>query len=403
MNTTITVIGAGPAGALTAAGLQRLGYAPLVLDSGRAHPVMEGVAARVVDALRYLGFSHTLATLSEPVPRWAEWNGERRSVNAECVVFRPEFNRGLRRDLEERGIAVRQGYVGPISADANGWKFRVEGDHPYSAHCDYLVDARGRSANRTTSGGGSGPGSLSIFQHWRIPEGAPATRLASVPEGWLWLTDDGHGNGFAQFTLATSRAKHLLTSNREQLIGRHLPLLDPRYATATARMPGGARGSTAIRHSRPLAHRYLRVGDAALAPDPLSGNGLFLAASTALIAPSVINTQLQRPRDMELAATFYEERLHHLYTRFNAAGEEFYRSETRWPDRTFWRERRCTPPANTDTGDPPETFTLQERAVVNHGWIERRLLPVNASHPLGIWKIDNRDSLRRRGAANNAR
>lgn len=67
---------------------------------------------------------------------------------------------------------------------------------------------------------------------------------------------------------------------------------------------------------------WLRVGDAAMAVDLLSGNGIFQSLSSALQAPAVINTLLQRPERAELARRFQQQRAGLLCYRAELAGAD---------------------------------------------------------------------------------
>jgi hypothetical protein len=149
-----------------------------------------------------------------------------------------------------------------------------------------------------------------------------------------------------------------------------------------------ARGSTAILQS-PLAESWmLRVGDAAMAVDPLSGNGIFQALSGASVAPAVINTLLREPERAELALRFYEERVRHLFLRFARIGRDFYRAETRWSGRAFWRARAAWPdeePAHAAAA--PRVVGEELRPVVERGFIRERSVLVTSEQPLGVWRV----------------
>ncbi|EGC97958.1 monooxygenase FAD-binding protein, partial [Burkholderia sp. TJI49] len=77
---------------------------------------------------------------------------------------------------------------------------------------------------------------------------------------------------------------------------RHTPLARDFFgdcAAAEARV--FARTSSATLCADTGGANWLRVGDAAMAVDPLSGNGIFQSLSSALQAPAVIHTLLAHP------------------------------------------------------------------------------------------------------------
>ena len=69
----------------------------------------------------------------------------------------------------------------------------------------------------------------------------------------------------------------------------------------------------------------IRIGDAALALDPLSGHGVFEALASATAAVPVVTTLLRRPADAALARAFYEERVERGFLRFARTARDFYR------------------------------------------------------------------------------
>ena len=151
-----------------------------------------------------------------------------------------------------------------------------------------------------------------------------------------------------------------------------------------------ARHAETSRAAGPLEDRLIRVGDAALAIDPLSGHGVFEAIASARAAVPVINTLLRRPADAGLARAFYEERLRLAFERFARIGRDFYALEHRFADRDFWRERRLWPddqPAHAPAfADPP---TVAARPVVEDGFIAERPVLIVADQPRGIWRVDD--------------
>ena len=125
-----------------------------------------------------------------------------------------------------------------------------------------------------------------------------------------------------------------------------------------------------------------------MAVDPLSGNGIFQALSSALVAPPVINTLLQYPPDSQLAMEFYRDRVRHTFLRFARLGRDFYRLETRWPGNDFWRQRQLWPddlPAHGDSA--PQLLGLELRPVVAGDRICQRKVAVTSDQPLGIWHV----------------
>ena len=154
-----------------------------------------------------------------------------------------------------------------------------------------------------------------------------------------------------------------------------------------------ARSSTPLFNKHPIKDRLICVGDAAISGDPLSGSGIFLSLSAALIAPVVINTLLNKPQNKTLAETFYVARLHHLFYRFCRVGRDFYKMESRWQEHPFWQERCAWPDQKLAHQEKDRIIGVAKRPVVNNGFIEEKEVVITAEQPLGIWKINNNNAV----------
>ena len=138
-----------------------------------------------------------------------------------------------------------------------------------------------------------------------------------------------------------------------------------------------------------VGDNWIRVGDAAMAVDPLSGNGIFQALSSALQAPAVIGTLLHAPASATLAQRFHRERIENLFYRFARIGRDFYLQESRWSDHPFWQARRYWPDAEPiHAGTSPGEVRVARRPVVLDGRIVEDEVVVTPDQPLGVWHLN---------------
>ncbi|WP_342245796.1 flavin-dependent monooxygenase QhpG [Pseudomonas sp. OTU5201] len=385
--TEIVVLGAGPAGAAVALGLRRLGYSVRVVSEWRRFAAVEGVSQRVLDGLRQAGLDRALACAAAPSPRRVQWNGDGQSINQECLLDRPQFDAAIREDLRAVGIEVLESRVLKVEGTGNGHLIHIEPGEPLRA--DFLVEARGRQAP-LAGGRLRGPETLSLLNQWQDVPDQPASAVESLPDGWAWMARLTDGRCYWQITLD---ARDL--PPKEQLPDycahrRSESALVRELFGAQALQPASlhARSSTAILFHEASGPNWLRVGDAAMAVDPLSGNGIFQSLSSALQAPAVINTLIQRPECAELARRFHHRRVEHLFLRFARTGRDFYALEQRWLDAAFWRDRRTWPDAEPLHAPTDFSQVRVERAPVIHGdLIEDADVVVTADQPLGIWHL----------------
>jgi flavin-dependent dehydrogenase len=385
----IAVLGAGPAGTATALGLAGLGYSVVVVapPAARARPQRESLSLRVVAALRSLGLEAALATLEPPGARLVRWAGDERALPGEAAVERSAFDAGLLADLTRLGVRVLRDEVTSLGGGADGARIALASGGALWVRL--AVEARGRTA---PSGGARerGPATVCIVQRWRgDATGCARTAVASLDSGWAWLADDGRGGFTTQLALdarAAAPRGELAAHSEEALRGDRW--LREQLSGAAPEGAPFARTATPVLDGALATGAVLRVGDAALAVDPLSGNGIFQALSTALVAPAVVNTLLRRPERADLARAFAVARARDLFLRFARVSQDFYARGAARHGGPFWQARAVWPPAErgpspAPTGPP----AIARRPVVCDGWIEEREVVVTAARPLGTWRV----------------
>lgn len=395
-HTSIAILGCGPAGVVTAIGLAKMGYKVCVIAKMRPHNVTEGISERVYQALGNLGLKHTLKEVSAPIPRRVNWNGIDSSANTERLVCRIPFDIALLKDLADAGIPFHDETIINTEKHANQYQVFCKSGTKFST--DFIVEARGRAAPLNKTSHTRGIDSLSICQNWQTSNNqlmSPEAMAISIESGWLWLANSGQGNIFTQVSVSAkskpnsgnkslSSFIHDLVLSRPELKNIS-PFIEPKGKVL-------ARSSTPIFNKHPIKDRLLCVGDAAMSGDPLSGSGIFLSLSAALIAPVVINTILNNPHHKTLAETFYFDRLHHLFYRFCRVGRDFYKMESRWPEHPFWKARSAWPDQQPTHQEKDRIIGVENRPVVNGSFIEEKEVVITTEQPLGIWKINNQDA-----------
>lgn len=394
----IVVLGTGPAGSAAARGLASLGYGVLCLGQVRSPETVEGVSERVVNALQHQGFNRALRVLSEPIPRQVLWNGAASAANTECLVDRQRFDTALIEDLQQHGVTVAKDWVTSATNEGDTWQVTTQTGQRFSGR--FLIEARGRRASSDAPCLRRGPETVALGLRWTIPP--TDIRTAGVmafshSTGWGWVVQDGKGTAFTQLSMAAERATVKASRDAEEFIRRVLSDLG-----AANPLPGSAhpteaahyRGSTALLHDAIGTNNKLRIGDAAMAVDPLSGNGIFQSLSSAMAAPAVINTLLKRPQDSAMALEFYQHRCEHLFERFSRMGRDFYQQIDADHGSDFFEQRRNWPDQQPSHVQPDRVLGTAERPVINDGFIETKTVVITADQPLGIWKVNGQDAVK---------
>jgi len=385
----IVILGAGPAGAAVALGLRRLGYPVTLVSEWRRFAALEGASARVLDALRGAGLHQALTDAAQPSQRQVSWNGQQHAQNIEFLLDRPSFDRGLREDLLLAGVELIEGRVLAVQSHASGHRIELQGREALLA--DFLVEARGRQAPALGKGL-RGPETVSLLNRWQGTPGTTASAVESLEDGWAWMARRADGECYWQWTVDVASA---------ELPGKAL-LLDycnqRRQQSALVRAFFGdepptnlhfhARSSTAILCPQVCGDNWIRVGDAAMAVDPLSGNGIFQSLSSALQAPAVVNTLLRKPERRLLAQRFHQQRVEQLFLRFARIGRDFYADEQRWPDQPFWQARRQWPDAEVAHAEADfSALKIKSAPVLRDGFVDEAEVVITADQPLGIWHV----------------
>lgn len=269
----IVVLGAGPAGAATAIGLRRLGYPVTVVSEWRRFAAVEGVSQRVLEGLRHAGLGGALSQAAMPAARQVHWNGQHLQMNQEFLLDRQRFDRALRDDLQRAGVSVVEGRVREV-AHEGGHRIRLDDGQVLLA--GFLVEARGRQAPLATDRL-RGPETVSLLNVWQGSPAAPASAVQSLEDGWAWMARLEDGRCYWQVTLdaAGLPGKAGLAEYCAARRARSALVAELFDAQALAPAPVHARSSTAILAGECVGPDWIRVGDAAMAVDPLSGNGIF--------------------------------------------------------------------------------------------------------------------------------
>ncbi|WP_421866591.1 flavin-dependent monooxygenase QhpG [Motiliproteus sp.] len=390
LNTEIAVVGGGPAATIAAIGLQRLGYRVLVITQPRPFAALEGISKRVIDSFRQQGMQALVEALPPPSPRQVSWNGSTSAANVEVLVDRQQLDRLLLDELRQRQISVVEARAQQLVADGDGWRISLQG-HPQHrrVRADFLIEARGRSAPSAGEERVKGPETLSLLHYWQGPAGQLRSAVESFEHGWAWMAMAADGRRYLQLTVdpryCPLPAKSELASFCQQQL-LQLEQSGPFVEGAEPTDRVQARTSGCVLRQQLMGRRWLCIGDAAMAADPLSGNGVFQAMSSGLAAPAVVNTLLRHPKSYSIAAEFYRRRIHGLFYRFARVGRDFYRMEQRWSDQPFWRDRCDWPDREPSHAEPvPGRWSIETLPVIDRDRIRTAEVLVTPDQPMGIW------------------
>lgn len=386
-----TVLGAGPAGAAAALGLRRLGYRVAILGRPRA-AAMEGLSARTIARLAAAQLHAAADCARMSSPRIAFWAGRLTAHGAEFLVERSVFDRALAVDLAAGGIQVMDLPVISVTPEPSGFRIVTAGGVIRSRA---VLEARGRLARRADE---CGPRLVAWIERCRSAERRMrGSAVVALDDGWCWLAADGTGTLQRQFVCA-ARRRYSTAELRERLDTASAAISALDFSTRGATLIDRVRARAAVaRFSHPArVPGVIRVGDAALAMDPLSGQGVHEALASAHVAVAAVNSFL-RGADWAPIARFVDERCAEVWRRGLATAGAFYRDHARcgagstadfWDSTAQAYERLAAAAGPREDG--PGRFEL--RPVLCGMHIELHPVWVSSKWPRGIWRIAARDS-----------
>lgn len=389
----IVIAGGGPAGSLAAVLLARQGARVALVDAGAGRPRLEGLPPRAATLLDGLGLG--AGEIGPAVARRARWGGLEGAPNREHLVERAAFDAALRRGAADAGASLVVGRIAGLAPAAGGLLLK-DGS---ALQAGLLVEARGRRAP-AAAGRKRGPASVAIAGRAGRAAGAGA-EIVAARDGWCWRAAEAEGPAWTQIVVdaAALRPGPAGVAAAWRGFFAHGDL-------ARSGLDGGGPPPPAaplvraaeLRLAAPeLDPRLPRLGDAAVAFDPLSGHGLFWALSSALAAPALCRALLEG--EAELARRFHRDRVAETFWRQARIGRDFHRLAGGAGD--FWRARAAWPDA-APVHAPLAAPRLRRQVVVRDGRLAEAEALVTARDPGGVAFVRGREIapiLRRLGAS----
>ena len=326
----------------------------MLLD-GRAEPgdrigeTLPGAARRLLETLgaweSFAAAGHRPCHARRSVwgaPDSVELDGFRDPAGPGWRLDRRRFEADLRAEASARGAKlIAPARVERVERDGSGWRLSLAGGAAITARA--LVDAGGRASRLLREEGGRRSAEDKLVCAWtHLPlerEPAEITYTESCADGWWYSAPLPGGRRLLAFHTDSDLASAgRLTAQALFERARSLPALGAEIADSAPPLPGPARICAAhgARPDRPVGEGWLAAGDAALAFDPLSSQGLFNALYTGLTGGRAMASQLAGNVG---AVPDYGSRLDEIWSAYALHRRVYYGQERRWPDAPFWARR----------------------------------------------------------------
>lgn len=318
MRFDVAVVGAGPAGSASAISLARKGYSVALID--KAFFPREKLCGDFLSPINWplfeqLGVADDLLSVEhEEVAafRLSTCAGDEARIDFPVQAGRRRFGLGLRRfyldDLLRRradneGVVVQQGCrIGALARDAEGWSIALEGHSAgKQLHSIFLLGADGRNslvAHRLGLAPTSdGPTDYVAFQvrltrRWSFPG---EVQIHCFPGGYAGLVGLGGGAANLCFTVEKRRAKEerSVAALLEKFLCKNGFL---RECLRKSEIVGDIRSAYPVYFPRRRCYGdgFLLAGDAARVTEPVTGEGIYFALKSGILAGEAIDGAFRR-------------------------------------------------------------------------------------------------------------
>jgi len=352
----VAIAGGGPAGAMAALGLARLEKDVVLLEASRFEgmPIGETVAPPMTNLLKKQGLWKYFANDGH-LPNWGNrsaWGSS--AVETAAYIFNPygsgwhldrnRFDKMLFEAAAIEGAACLAGHrVIRVSHNGN-FNLHIIDDvgREHCIHADFFIDATGRGAHLGRSLGGKRTSCCPLLAHCAVysrhgDHHAPEEMLVETArEGWWYSTPTPDGKLVVVYFTDAEGSRRLSRNGWESTI-ESAPLTSA--IVRRRHLAGEPRIVSAGSH---LLHKtdwdipWLSCGDALMAVDPLSSQGIQHAMDTGLSAAEAAAAWLSG--DSSPAQTMIRTSAE-SYTRYIGLRDAYYAMEKRWPDTGFWKKQ----------------------------------------------------------------
>jgi flavin-dependent dehydrogenase len=362
----VIVIGGGPAGAAAALALARNGLEVAVLakpDSGIPR-VGETVPPAIVRPLAQLGlWNEFLAARHAEAPGFVSiWGGDQPYEND--FIFnaygpgwhldRARFDAMLLAAAQAAGAEIFDVAARDCARESRSkWKILIENsDGGETLAARWLVDATGRVAwlgRRLGATRHRMDRQVALVRFAPVATtGEPRTMIESRPDGWWYAAALPQNRAVAAFFTDADLLPRS-APDRARLWRRMLAqtqLIAKVYPGSNVESPVHTVAAFSGRSLPYAGNNWLAIGDASHFYDPLSGQGICKALSSALRGAETISASTASGRGIDdfIAAGNWE------FEQYIIRYSTYYRSERRWLTNSFWRRRNLDAAVNQSLG-----------------------------------------------------
>lgn len=254
-------------------------------------------------------------------------------------VDRNAFDASLCRAAADAGVRIMTGTRATRCSGRDDGTWYVETDAASNAaiRARYVIDASGRNGFRLEGAARRVVDDALVAVFLRLTHSKPPrdlrTLVESAPDGWWYCAPVPSGETVAAFVTDPTVYANDGVALRDQLA--QAPLARARIGDAQIVDSHIVQVSSSVR-APATGDAWAAAGDAAAAYDPLSGYGITKGLRDAGALADAVVLALRGDPD---SLSAYADRVRRAFDAYSVQRRAYYALETRWADRTFWKNR----------------------------------------------------------------
>lgn len=345
----ILIIGGGTAGATAAYILQNHGFKCMIVDNElqfKSFKIGESLISSAKPILEKAGLMPWVMKSfpQENLGNLSAW-GSHQLVSRDYIysphgtgwhLDRALFDQCLRDAAKSAGVIFQNGYVKTVLKSDGLWFAQTKN---IKIKATLIIDASGRHSfmsKQLNIPRYKGNSLISIYSHGKNVSKERRTLVETVPYGWWYTASIPGDRRVAALHIRPNDLKSLLKvkTDWENLISATKYIrnfYEP--GDIWSRLKGT--DASSVTQQDVSGEKWIAIGDAALAFDPISSQGIFNAIYTAWKASALIKASF-----LSQVTTFdaYSNEIKNIENFYKNSEIEFYSQEKRWLDSNFWKK-----------------------------------------------------------------
>ena len=358
----VIVVGGGPCGLAAALHLAKNGLRVAVIEKGSYHQprVGEHLPASAMGVLQELGISTITGNATDHlrcsgmVSWWGnddaphEWNYFYHPFGHGLNLSRPQFDRQLADHVRQQGVVIFDyAKIQQSNRTAAGWIIDISSAEGHRClETSFVLDASGKSASFARMQAGhidAWDAQIALTRRYQgCAELNPSRNTHIVIEsceiGWWYFAPLAAGQGICMLITdpdLIDLKKHSIDDSWRVAVAKTRAIA-PMLQSFTAICEPVVCSARSQRLDRFFGDRWLAIGDAAMAFDPLSSQGITKGLRHGWMAGQAVTRYLAGEA---AAIAHFSQDLEAIFSEYVNTRAGYYATEQRWADSLFWRRR----------------------------------------------------------------